>query len=70
MQRIYFFILIILLNNIILCFVIGNDFLQHIPFIDAFKLHHVISAYVNALKELKVDELVKEEISKENKKAY
>ena len=34
---------------IILCFIIGNDFLQHIPFIDAFKLQYVISSYITAL---------------------
>lgn len=47
------------LDLIILCFIIGNDFLQHVPFIDAFKLPYVILSYVTSLNKFKGDNIIK-----------
>lgn len=35
----------LLLDFIIICFIIGNDFIQNIPFITAFKMNYIIKSY-------------------------
>jgi len=40
----------LILDFIILCFIIGNDFLQNIPFITANRMNYIITSYGKSLK--------------------
>lgn len=53
---------------IVLCFVIGNDFLQKNPLISAFELNYVINSYCDALTEFKGKNII--EITKDKHKKY
>lgn len=48
----------LILDFITICFIIGNDFLQNVPFIDAFNLKYVINAYIQSLDKFNLNETI------------